>query len=129
MKKLIIISIVFALAIGMGVFETLYTFDVYSDIYDGLTKVQQSIDKHEDVYNDETVKLIDDTVDIWEKNKEILFCLGNHNVLRTVDEKLSSLKAMININYTDDAKVMVEVTLGLIDAIRNDTVPNPTNLF
>ncbi|MBR2967350.1 MAG: DUF4363 family protein [Clostridia bacterium] len=129
MKKLIIISIVFALVIGAGVFETLYTFDVYSDIYDGLTKVQQSIDKHEDVYNEETVKLIDDTVDIWEKNKEILFCLGNHNVLRTVDEKLSSLKVMININYTDDAKVMIEVTLGLIDAIRNDAVPNPTNLF
>lgn len=129
MKKLIIISIVFALVIGAGVFETLYTSAVYNDIYDGLTKVEQSIEKHEDAYNAETVKLIDETVDIWEKNKEILFCLGNHNVLRAVDEKLSSLKAMININYTDDAKVAIEVALGLIEAIRNDAVPNLTNLF
>lgn len=129
MKKLIIISIVFALVIGAGVFETLYTSAVYNDIYDGLTKVEQSIEKHEDAYNAETVKLIDETVDIWEKNKEIFFCLGNHNVLRAVDEKLSSLKAMININYTDDAKVAIEVALGLIEAIRNDAVPNLTNLF
>lgn len=129
MKKLIVISIIFALTLGGSIAEIFYTTHVYSDIYDGLIKVQESIDRHEDVYNEETVSLTEEAVGIWNKNKEWLFCLGNHNVLRTVDEKLQSLKAMVNINYTDDAKVMLQVSLSLIKAIQNDTVPNITNLF
>ncbi|MBR2970543.1 MAG: DUF4363 family protein [Clostridia bacterium] len=129
MKKVIVISIIFAVILGAGIAEVLYTTRVYSDIYDGLIAVQNSIDRHEDVYNDETVTLMHETADIWERNKEVLFCLGNHNILRNVDEKLSSLKAMIDINYTDDAKVMVQTALGLIEAIQNDSVPNLTNLM
>ena len=129
MKKLVIISIIFALMLAGGIWEIFYTTKVYSEIYDGLTKVQKSMDEHEDVYNEETLRLTHDAIEIWEKNKELLFCFGNHNVLRTVDEKLESLKAMVNINYTDDAKIMVAVSLSLIEAIQNDTVPNATNLF
>ncbi len=129
MKKLIIISIIFVLMIVGSLWEIFYTTSVYDKIYDGLIEVQNSMDRHEDVYNEETISLTRKTVEIWEKNKEILFCLGNHNVLRTVDEKLESLKAMVNINYTDDAKVIVCVSLSLIKAIQNDTVPNFTNLF
>lgn len=129
MKKLIIISIIFALMLGGAIWEIFYTTNVYSDIYDGLIAVQKSMDEHEDVYNEETLRLTDEVVDIWEKNKEILFCFGNHNVLRMIDEKLESLKAMVNINYTDDAKIMVAVSIGLIEAVQNDTVPNATNLF
>ncbi len=129
MKKLIIISIIFVLMIAGSLWEIFYTTSVYDKIYDGLIEVQNSMDRHEDVYNEETISLTRKTVEIWEKNKEILFCLGNHNVLRTVDEKLESLKAMVNINYTDDAKVIVCVSLSLIKAIQNDTVPNFTNLF
>lgn len=129
MKKLIVISIIFIVMIVGALWEIFYTTSVYGKIYDGLIEVQDSMDRHEDVYNEETVSLTRDTVEIWEKNKEILFCLGNHNVLRTVDEKLESLKAMVNINYTDDAKVMICVSLSLIEAIQNDNVPNLTNLF
>ncbi len=129
MKKLIVISIVFAAMIGCSLWEIFFTTSVYTDIYDGLTEVQQSMDRHEDVFNEETVALTKKAVGIWEKNKEILFCFGNHNVLRMVDEKLESLKAMVNINYTDDAKVNVCISLSLIEAIRNDTVPNLTNMF
>ncbi len=129
MKKLIIVSVIFALMIGGAVWEILYTSSVYEQIYRGLSAVEESIDKHEDVLNEETVALTDEAVEIWEKNKNTLFCLGNHNVLRTVDEKLVSLKAMVHINYTDDAKVMLQVALELVDAIRNDAVPDITNLF
>lgn len=129
MKKLIIISIIFALMLGGAIWEIFYTTNVYSDVYDGLIAVQKSMDEHEDVYNEETLRLTDEVIGIWEKNKEILFCFGNHNVLRMIDEKLESLKAMVNINYTDDAKIMVAVSIGLIEAVQNDTVPNATNLF
>ena len=129
MKKLIIISIIFALMLGGGIWEIVYTTHVYGDIYDGLIKVQKSIDEHEDVKNEETVRLTHEAVDIWEKNKEVLFCFGNHNILRTVDEKLESLRAMVDINYTDDAKIMLAVSLSLIEAIQNDNVPNATNMF
>lgn len=129
MKKLIAVSIIFLLMIAGSIWEIVYSTNVYNEIYDGLIEVQKSMDRYEDVYNEETVKLTHDTVDLWEKNKELLFCFGNHNVLRTVDEKLESLKAMVNINYTDDAKIMVAVSISLIKAIQNDSVPNATNLF
>ena len=129
MKKLIAISIIFALVLGGAIAEIVFTTKVYDDIYDGLIEIRSSMEKHEDVLNPETQSLTEQTVDIWNKNKEWLFCFGNHNVLRTVDEKLVSLKAMVDINYTDDAKVMLKVCLSLVDAIRNDTVPNLTNMF
>lgn len=129
MKKLIIVSIIFAIMIGGAIWEIIYATNVYTDIYDGLIKIEESMDRHEDVLNEETVTLTHETVDIWERNKEVLFCFGNHNVLRLVDEKLVSLKAMVDINYTDDAKVNLKVCLSLIEAIQNDAVPNLTNLF
>lgn len=128
-KKLIIISIIFAVTIAAGVWEIIYSTSVYKDIHDTLILAEKSAETHEEVYNEETIKLTDHAVEIWDKNKEILFCLGNHNVLRTVDEKLQSLKAMVHINYTDDAKVNFKISIGLIEAIQNDSVPNITNLF
>lgn len=129
MKKVIVIGIIFSITIACSIGEVLYTTSVYEEIYDGLISVRQSMDGKEDVKNDETTELVSKVTKVWKDNKEILFCLGNHNVLRNVDEKLVSLQAMTDINYTDDAKVALEIAINLIEAIQNDAVPNLTNLF
>ncbi len=129
MKKVIVIGIIFSITIACSIGEVLYTTSVYEEIYDGLISVRQSMDGKEDIKNDETTELVSKVTKVWKDNKEILFCLGNHNVLRNVDEKLVSLQAMTDINYTDDAKVALEIAINLIEAIQNDAVPNLTNLF
>lgn len=115
--------------IGGAIWEILYTTKVYEEIHSELVAVQESFSRHEDVYNEESLALTNEVYETWQKSKETLFCLGNHNVLRTIDEKIVSLKAMVDTNYTDDAKIMLEVTLELIEAIQNDAVPNATNLL
>lgn len=129
MKKVVVIGIIFSITIACSIGEVVYTTSVYEEIYDGLISVRQSMDGKEDVKNDETIELVSKVIKVWQDNKEILFCLGNHNVLRNVDEKLVSLQAMTDINYTDDAKVALEIAISLIEAIQNDAVPNLTNLF
>lgn len=126
MKKLIIVCVIFVLMLGMGVAESVYTYGVYDDIYGSLCSVKESIGEQ---FGKETKPLTHEAVKKWKDNKEILFCLGNHNVLRTIDEKLTSLEKMVDIDYVDDAKVNLEVCLSLVEAVRNDNVPNPTNMF
>ena len=125
MKKLVIVCVIFALVIGMGIAETIYTYGVYDEIYVTLTEVKESIGAE---FGQDTLPLTQKAVKKWKDNKEILFCLGNHNVLRTVDEKLTSLGKMVEIDYVDDAKVNLDVCLSLIEAVRNDNVPNLTNM-
>ncbi len=129
MKKLIVISVIVALLIGGSIWEIAYTTRVYTEIYDGLKLVEESFERHEDVRNTESLWRMNEVYTTWENNKEVLFCLGNHNVLRAVDEKIVSLKAMVDTNYTDDAKIILQVTLSLVKAIQNDAVPNSTNMF
>lgn len=129
MKKLIVISVIFAILIGGAIWEILYTTSTYSRLYDGLLLVEESLYDSEDVKTERSLTLMNDVFDIWTKNKEALFCLGNHNILRAIDEKIVSLKAMVDTNYSDDARIMVKVTIALVKAVQNDAVPNPTNMF
>lgn len=128
-KKLIVISVIFAVLIGGSIWEIAYTTSTYKEIYDGLIKVEESFNLHEDVRNEQSLELMNAVYNKWINNKETLFCLGNHNILRMIDEKIVSLKAMVDTNYTDDAKIILQVTISLIKAVENDAVPNPTNMF
>lgn len=129
MKKLIAIAVIFALMIGGAIWEIEFTTRTYSDIYDGLLRLEDSFARHEDVKNEESVAIMNDVYSTWQESKEALFCLGNHNVLRMVDEKIVSLKSMVDTNYTDDARIILQVALSLVKAVQNDSVPNPTNMF
>ena len=129
MKKLIVISVVFALMIAASIWEIVYTSDVYGYMLKELTAVEETMFLYESTDNDETRAHMDNVMDKWEGSKEILFCLGNHTILRAVDEKLVSLKTMVNIDYLDDAKVIVGNAISLVEAISNDAHPVLTNLL
>lgn len=129
MKKLVAIAAIFAVMIGAAIWEIVFTMNTYTEIYDGLLLLEESFSRHENVKNEESLAIMDDVYFKWEESKETLFCLGNHNVLRTVDEKIVSLKAMVDTDYTDDARIMLKVALSLVEAIRNDALPNSTNMF
>lgn len=130
MKKVVIISIIFALTIGVSIWEIVYSTRLFKDLEYRLEKLEESVyASGEEINNADTLALMDKVLDRWEKSREIMFCLNNHNVLRALDEKIHSLKIMIKINFVDDAKVMLESALLLVRAVYNDTHPVITNLF
>jgi len=130
MKKIIIISLIFSALLGVAIFEMLYTTRLYTDIHEGLIKVSDSIEKNEDnLNNPETMQLMKNVMDRWNRGKEILFSFGNTTLLRSVDERLITLDVMIKINHPDDAPIAAATAKALIKAIINDTHPVPTNLF
>ncbi|MCL2675388.1 MAG: hypothetical protein FWE84_02200 [Firmicutes bacterium] len=130
MKKVIIISLVFAAVLGAGTWEIAYSTRLFTQLEDGLILVKQSIyASGEDIANAETLFAMDRVSEKWKKGREVVFCLGNHNAFRALDEKIISLEVMVKINHADDAKVMTETALNLVRAVMNDTHPVMSNLF
>lgn len=130
MKKLIIASVIFAAMLSLAIWESAYSTKLYNDLYDGLEAVELSMELHEDnIANPDTAGKMEAVLTRWQNAKEVLFCLGNHNTLRAVDEKLVSLNRMVEINYADDAAVIIEVTKSLLRALDNDTQPVLTNIL
>jgi hypothetical protein len=130
MKKIIIISVIFFLVVTAATTETVYSTSLFRSIASDLEKIESSIYRNdENINNPETVELFESMDKKWQKAREILFCIGNHNVYRNLDEKLVSLGAMIEINYADDAKVMVSVIKNLVDGLSNETMPVWSNFF
>lgn len=130
MKKTVIISVIFAVILGISILEMVYSTSFYRQLEEGLLELKQSIYLNdEDISVAETLSVMDSVAEKWKKGREIVFCFGNHNTLRALDEKIVSLEAMVKINYADDAKVMAETALNLVRAVLNDTHPVPSNLF
>lgn len=130
MKKMIIISIIFAMVLGAAIWEVVYSTTLFTQLEDGLLRVKENIYLSDDnIANAETLSAMDEVAEKWKKGREIVFCIGNHNTLRALDEKITSLEIMIKINHADDAKVTAETALNFVRAVLNDTHPVPSNLF
>ncbi|MCL2556782.1 MAG: hypothetical protein FWE03_07215 [Firmicutes bacterium] len=130
MKRIIIVIIIFSALLSIATFEIVYSTSLYTDIHQGLVLVSDSIDKNrENLDNPETIELMQNVMQRWNKGKELLFMFGNTTLLRSVDDRLVTLNIMIQINHKDDAPVAVASAKSLILAVLNDTHPVPTNLF
>lgn len=130
MKKLIVISVIFAIMIGLGVWEMVFTAKLYGFIFDELCSVEEITgDAPKQVDTEEILFHLDRISEKWTKNKGVLFCLGNHTVLRAVDEKLGVLDATCRSNDYTAAPAALRSAKNLVKAISNDAVPVPTNFF
>ena len=130
MKKLVIISLVIAVLMGFAVWEIDYTTEVYRDILSKLKRIEDIVgDAPTKVDGVEIRTLNDEIMDMWNGAKNTLFCLGNHTVLRLVDEKLVVLSATIKSNDSANAPAVIKSAINLVKAVSNDDLPVPTNLF
>ncbi|MBQ4049560.1 MAG: DUF4363 family protein [Clostridia bacterium] len=129
-KKLVVISLAMAVIIGFAVWEMIFTTRLYSEILDGLYEIDRIVgDAPESVDGVEVRELSDKIMDRWNGAKNTLFCLGNHTILRLVDEKLVVLSATIKSNDTTTAPAAIKSAISLVKAVSNDDLPVPTNLF
>ncbi|MCX4312416.1 MAG: DUF4363 family protein [Clostridia bacterium] len=130
MKKVIVISIVFALMLGAMIGEIVYVNQFYNGIQHDLEIIAESIDANEEhVDNQDTVALCAALEEKWEKGKKIMLMLQNHNTVRNLDGQIMSLGAVVRSDNYNDAVIFARSAINYIDDILLDSVPYLSNLL
>lgn len=130
MKKVVVILIVFALMIGGMAGEMAYSLKFYNEMQADLEVLAASIDESGDNVNTErNNELCARVANKWEKGKKVLLMLQNHNTIRTLDDKIMSLSAVIAADNPDDSVIFVHSAINYIDDILLDSIPYLSNIF
>ena len=130
MKKVVVILIVFALMLGAMIGEIVYINKFYNGLQRDLEVVAQSIEKNEQhVDNAQTVALCDKLVKKWEKGKRLLLTMQNHNTVRNLDDKIVTLKYVVQSDNYNDAVILVNSAINYIDDVLLDSIPYLSNIF
>lgn len=130
MKKVITILVVFALMMGAMIGEVVYVNKFYNSVQADLEIIAESIDKNEEhVNNPETVELCTALTEKWEKGKDFLLTVQNHNTVRNFDDKILSLDAVVKSDNYNDAVIFVYSAINYIDDVLLDSIPYLSNIF
>ena len=132
MKRVIIISVIFALFLSLAAFELVFSTKLYTDLKNNLIELSIEMEKKEnkeDKNSEKALSIMDQTIERWNEGKKVVFLFGNTTLLRSVDDRLLTLNAVVKSHHPDDFPVALASAKGIISAVLNDTHPNLTNLL
>lgn len=129
MRKLITVLIIFAATIALAVWEIQYSTSAFRRIGTMVDNIEYSLGITEKVDAQVNLDLVDELEREWNKDREVLFCLGNHATLRNVDEKLTTFVTTLRVGQKEETYIALANLKVLIEALHNDTVPVPSNLL
>lgn len=148
MKKLIIALAVFLVMIGAAVFEIVYTtntFDRLSQLSEETNRrfvvcadIKRQQDKEGQSAASEAAlttaegqanESLEAVQTYWAKNRTLALVLGNHTIVKSVEEKLTSLQQQTQIQAWEDASVLSAVLKAYFDDLKDDNHITLTNLF
>ena len=130
MKKIVVILVVFAVMVAAMVCEITYVNKFYNSLQVELEQIAVSIENNEEkVDNAETVELCEKLIRKWEKGKRLLLTIQNHNTVRNLDDKIISLKAVVQSDNYNDAVIFVYSAINYIDDVLLDSIPYLSNLL
>lgn len=116
--------------LGAMIGEVIYVNKFYNGIQADLTLISESIEQNKDnVDNPETNELCKKLVKKWEKGKNILLMLQNHNTVRNFDDKIVCLAAVVASDNYNDAVIFVESAINYIDDVLLDSIPYLSNIM
>lgn len=130
MKKLVTILAVFAVMVIAMICEVVFVNDFYNGVQEDLTIIAESIENNENqIDNVDMVALCEKLMQKWEKGKDKLLMIQNHNTVRNFDEKLVSLEAVVKSNNYNDAVIFVRSAINFIDDVLLDSIPYMSNIL
>lgn len=130
MKKLIVISVMLALILGAAVWEIFFVKNFYSDFTDKLDVLQTLVDAcDETIDNPEIKNKVDELKEFWEEHRDIMMLIGNHNIMRTIGDKVVSLSGTVQKDNVPDSFVNILSLKNYIREIKDDLIPIPSNVF
>lgn len=125
-----VILVVFAVMVAAMVCEITYVNKFYNSLQVELEQIAVSIENNEEkVDNAETVELCEKLTRKWEKGKRLLLTIQNHNTVRNLDDKIISLKAVVQSDNYNDAVIFVYSAINYIDDVLLDSIPYLSNLL
>lgn len=130
MKKVIAISAVFAALVVVMICELVFTARFYASVEDKLQNVKTVVwENKDDLKVEQTSKAIESTVAEWERGKNMLLLVDNHTTVRALDDKIISLKGIIESDNFNDAVIYIDSAINLINDILIDDMPYLINLI
>ena len=97
MKKLIIISIFLIFLISLGVYESVFSNKVFSEIYERSTTMIEVLNSEED--NNETLLLeLKNIEEKWSNYRPFALMFLNHTTVKDFTQKLNTLKGYVDKN-------------------------------
>lgn len=130
MRKLIVILSVFAVLVVFMVLELVYTSRAYTEVQTVLSELNQSVWENKDeIDNPDTVAICARLNETWNSHKNFLYVVENHTLVRTLDDKISSLDAIIRSDNFNDAATYTSSALALVQEILLDDMPYGINIL
>ena len=130
MKKFISIIVILAVILGAGIAEITLSSGLFKELNAQLLEVNASLKVNEqNPANADTAAKMDSVMEKWEKSKKLALMFSNHSIMRSLDEKLVSLKSWIECGGYEDARALCEVSIELTEDLIDETYPVITNLF
>ncbi|MCL2861163.1 MAG: DUF4363 family protein [Firmicutes bacterium] len=130
MKRLIIILALFSLIIGVAVFELIHLDRFYDKFIEKLEVVhaQFQLDE-ENIDRPEAIEAVDKAREHWEKGRRVVLMFSNNNVVRLLNERMTSLAEQTRINHPEDAFVTLLVTINYLEELKRENGVNLESLF
>ncbi|MCL2234748.1 MAG: DUF4363 family protein [Firmicutes bacterium] len=121
MKRLIIILALFSAVVGVAVFEMVYLNRFYGEFISRLetVHVQFMIDE-ENIDHSGAIEAVEKAREHWEKNRRTVLMFSNNNVVRLINERMTSLTEQTRINHPEDAFVTLMVTINYLEELRRE---------
>lgn len=130
MKKLIVVSVMLALVLGLAIWEILFVRSFYSDFTDRLDSLQTLVAAcDEKIENPEIERKVGELNDYWERHRDIMMLIANHNVMRTIGDKVVSLSGTVEKDNVPDTFVNILSLKNYIRELKDDLIPIPSNVF
>ncbi|MDR0426208.1 MAG: DUF4363 family protein [Clostridiales bacterium] len=130
MKKLIVISCVFALLLGLSVTEMILTDNLYRSMSDKLAALDaQFVLLPEETDSEKNLASYREIEELWLKNRPFTLSMSNHALARTVDERLVTLRVWMEQNNAEESRVAANTARRLVDDLRDETFPAAVNIF
>ncbi len=130
MKKLTVILVTFGIVVIAMICEIVYVNKFYNGLQTDLERIAESIDENEqNVDNAETTRLCDNLLKKWEKGRDFLLTVQNHNTVRGLDDKIISLAAVVRSDNYNDAVIFAHSAINYIDDVLLDSMPYISNIL
>lgn len=129
MKKLFVILALFAVVIGLAVWEIVATTKFYDTTLNILDELEESFLTNEQLDSDENLAVLNRLESHWQKGRKLVLVFGNHTVVRNADERVTALGEFTRQNERSDATVSLKQAQRYITDLKQDVYPNLSNLL
>lgn len=130
MKKLIVISVMLFLILGASVAEIIFVRNFYADFTRRLDYLETLVAECEDtIDNPEINSEVEELNAYWDDYRDIMMLIGNHNIMRTIGDKVVSLSGTVEKDNVPDTFVNILSLKNYIREIKDDLIPIPSNVF